>query len=162
MRWVRVVLAGSYVWSHVYAHAGRARLSLLAHHPLGVSTGFMSRSRIPAAPLSDPSGWLTSWIKMSAIVPPEGFLERALRRGYGDALAVLFASRLDQIHLKLYAAVDQGPGRHLSDLQALQPSAAELVQAARWSRTHDPSEGYRGVLVEVLEHLGVSDGLDGV
>jgi hypothetical protein len=93
---------------------------------------------------------------------PDGFLERALRRSYGDALTVLFASRLDQIHFKLYAVVDQGPGRHLSDLQALQPSEAELLQAARWSRTHDPSEGYRGVLAEVLEHLGVSDGLDGV
>ncbi|MCP9490994.1 MAG: DUF6036 family nucleotidyltransferase [Solirubrobacteraceae bacterium MAG38_C4-C5] len=88
---------------------------------------------------------------------PEGFYERAHRRAYGDSLAVLFASRIDQIHLKLYATVDQGAGKHLADLEALQPTAQELMAAARWSRTHDPSEGYRSVLTQVLAHLGVDD-----
>ena len=78
----------------------------------------------------------------------------------GEALTVLFASRIDQIHFKLYAAVDQGAGRHLADLQALEPTEAELLQAARWSRTHDPSEGYRSVLLEVLTHLGATHGSD--
>lgn len=32
------------------------------------------------------------------------------RRDYGGALTVYFASRHDQIHFKLYALVDQGPG----------------------------------------------------
>lgn len=75
-------------------------------------------------------------------------------------LTVLFASRIDQIHFKLYAAVDHGAGRHLADLQALAPSEAELLRAARWSRTHDPSEGYRSVLLEILAHLGVVHGSD--
>jgi hypothetical protein len=34
---------------------------------------------------------------------------------------------------------------------------AELVAAARWSRLHDPSEGYAQILREVLSHLGVDD-----
>lgn len=89
---------------------------------------------------------------------PKGFYERTHRRAYGDALEVLFASRLDQIHLKLYAAVDQGAGKHLADLQALQPTEEELLDAARWSRTHDPSEGYSSVLARVLAHFGVDDG----
>jgi uncharacterized nucleotidyltransferase DUF6036 len=42
---------------------------------------------------------------------PEGFVERLHRRDYGPALTVFFASRIDQIHLKLYALVDQGPGK---------------------------------------------------
>jgi hypothetical protein len=90
--------------------------------------------------------------------PPEGFYERAQHRYYGDGLEVLFASRIDQIHLKLYATVDQGAGKHLDDLEALQPTDQELIDAARWSQTHDPSEGYRSVLASVLSHFGVDDG----
>jgi hypothetical protein len=89
---------------------------------------------------------------------PEGFHERAQQRTYGPGLKVLFASRLDQIHLKLYATVDQGAGKHLDDLEALRPTKQELLDAARWSRSHDPSEGYRSVLKHVLAHFGVDDG----
>ncbi len=88
---------------------------------------------------------------------PEGFIDRLKRRDYGDALTVYLASRYDQIHFKLYALVDQGPGKHETDLRALSPTEAELVAAARWSRSHDPSEGYAQVLREVLSHLGVDD-----
>lgn len=89
---------------------------------------------------------------------PEGFLERLDSRSYGDALVVHFASRYDQIHLKLYAMVDEGgPGKHEQDLRALVPSEAELLAAARWSRTHDPSAAYREALLQALHHLGVRD-----
>jgi hypothetical protein len=89
---------------------------------------------------------------------PEGFDRRAQHRDYGPGLEVLFASRVDQIHLKLYATVDQGPGKHLNDLQALAPTEQELIDAAHWSQTHDPSDGYRNVLARVLAHFGVDDG----
>jgi len=89
---------------------------------------------------------------------PDGFYERAQHRVYGPGLEVLFASRVDQIHLKLYATVDQGAGKHFDDLEALQPTEQELLDAARWSRSHDPSEGYRSVLARVLAHFGVDDG----
>jgi hypothetical protein len=89
---------------------------------------------------------------------PEGFFERAQHRHYGRGLAVLFASRVDQIHLKLYATVDQGAGKHLNDLQALAPTERELLDAAHWSQTHDPSDGYRRVLANVLAHFGIADG----
>jgi hypothetical protein len=89
---------------------------------------------------------------------PTGFYERAQRRAYGPGLEIIFASRVDQIHLKLYATVDQGPGKHLRDLESLQPTEQELLDAARWSRSHDPSEGYRIVLERVLAHFGVADG----
>lgn len=88
---------------------------------------------------------------------PEGFVDRLERRDYGDDLTVYFASRYDQIHFKLYALVDQGPGKHETDLRALSPTEVELLAAARWSRLHDPSEGYEGVLREVLAHMGVRD-----
>jgi hypothetical protein len=89
---------------------------------------------------------------------PEDFHERAELRTYGSGLDVLFASRFDQIHFKLYATVDQGAGKHLSDLRALAPTEQELLDAAAWSRTQDPSEGYLAVLQGVLAHLGVNGG----
>src|SRR3990172_4893167 len=44
-------------------------------------------------------------------------------------------------------AADHWPlrGKHLQDLQALTPTVVELVDAARWCRTHDPSVGFRDV-----------------
>jgi hypothetical protein len=61
------------------------------------------------------------------------------------------------ICFKLHAAVDQGPrSRHLQDLDELRPPD-ELVTAARWSITHDPSTGYRSELVAMLRPLGVED-----
>jgi len=88
---------------------------------------------------------------------PEGFVERLESRRYGPSLTVHLASRFDQIHFKLYALVDQGPGKHEADLQALAPSREELLQAARWSRTHDPSDGFRQELLAALGYLGVED-----
>lgn len=88
---------------------------------------------------------------------PEGFLDRLTTFGYGSALSVHVASRIDQIHFKLYALVDQGPGKHEADLRALEPTAEELARAARWARTHDPSEGFRSSLVGALTALGAAD-----
>jgi hypothetical protein len=89
---------------------------------------------------------------------PDGFYRRAQHRIYGPGLEILFASRIDQIHLKLYATVDQGTGKHLEDLEVLRPSGQELLDAARWSRSHDPSEGYLSILERVLAHFGVDSG----
>lgn len=86
---------------------------------------------------------------------PAGFDERAEVRRFGS-LTLHIASRFDQICLKLYAAVDQAPAsKHLDDLRLLEPTAEELVAGARWSMTHDPSEGYRGQLLALLRMLGV-------
>lgn len=105
-----------------------------------------------------PPGWInagpTSLVDFGL---PPGCLERAVRTEFGENLTVYFASRLDQIYFKLYAAADQGGGRHLADLLALAPTADELLQAANWSRTHDPSEGYRAVLKRLLSEMGQVD-----
>jgi hypothetical protein len=89
---------------------------------------------------------------------PDGFVGRLERHDYGG-LVTWLASRFDMICFKLYAAVDQGPrSRHLQDLRELGPERDELLTAARWSVTHDPSPGYRSLLVETLRQLGVEDG----
>jgi Nucleotidyltransferase of unknown function (DUF6036) len=104
-------------------------------------------------------GWLNSDpTKLLEFGLPDGFVDRLERREYGEGLVVHFASRYDQIHFKLYAAVDEGgPGKHEADLRALAPTEAELVAAARWSRSHDPSPGYATELRGALEFLGVTD-----
>ena len=88
---------------------------------------------------------------------PDGFLGRLDRRDFGGLVAWL-AGRFDMVCFKLYAAVDQGPrSRHLQDLRELTPSRDELLAAAGWTVTHDPSPGYRSLLVETLRQLGEED-----
>ncbi len=88
---------------------------------------------------------------------PDGFVGRLERRDYGGIVAWL-AGRVDMVCFKLYAAVDQGPrSRHLQDLAELRPSREELVVAARWTITHDPSAGYRSLLRDTLQRFGVED-----
>ncbi len=88
---------------------------------------------------------------------PEGFAQRLEMRTFG-ALILHLASRYDQICFKLYAAADNGTtSKHFQDLVGLSPQRGELLAAARWSCTHDPSSGYRTLLLTVLAALGVDD-----
>ena len=86
---------------------------------------------------------------------PQGWEERIEVRRYGG-LEIHVPSRFDQICFKLYAAVDRGPDdKHFHDLVRLTPTKEELLTAAAWTRTHDPSEGFRTMLIGCLDHFGV-------
>ena len=88
---------------------------------------------------------------------PDGLLERLERQDYGGLVAWL-ADRFDMICFKLYAAVGQGPrSRHIQDLRELRPNRDELGAGARWTITHDPSPGFRSLLVDALRQLGLED-----
>jgi hypothetical protein len=89
-------------------------------------------------------------------VPP-GFSERLIRRDYGPSLRVSFASRIDQIFFKLYAAADRREPRDFADLRALRPSTAELHDAARWARTHNMPGPFDDELARALSDLGTQD-----
>ena len=80
-------------------------------------------------------------------------MSRLERREIPPKLVVYFISRLDQIHFKLYATVDQG-GYHMTDLTELKPTDDEIETAARWTMTHDVSEGYRLDMKDKLRRLG--------
>jgi hypothetical protein len=104
-----------------------------------------------------PVGWLNSGpAELLQFGLPDGFEARWETQRYGPGLTVRWAGRFDQVHFKLYAAVDQA-GKHLQDLEALRPTRDELITAARWSRTHDPSEGFLSTLTEALKYLGIED-----
>lgn len=118
--------------------------------------GLVAAAQIVAADFGLPENWFNSGpASLLRWGLPDGLLARAEIRAFGPALEVRFASRLDQVHFKLYAVVDQGTGRHLDDLRALEPTADELLAAAAWCRKHDPSEGFREELGRVLAYFGV-------
>jgi hypothetical protein len=81
---------------------------------------------------------------------PEGFERRLVKKVYGRYLTVYFISRIDQIHFKLYAAVDQDD-YHVQDLFALKPTENEMEMAANWVVTQDVSEVFKTLLKDFLE-----------
>lgn len=92
---------------------------------------------------------------------PDGFEARLVARDYGAFLRIHFASRLDQICFKSYAAADVA-GRHLTDLLALAPSAAEMDFAFRWVVQQDPSSGFGVQLEGLADYMEVRDVFDRV
>lgn len=99
------------------------------------------------------NGGPTSLLRFPGL--PDGFIDRAQHRSYGG-LHLHVASRFDQIHFKVFAAVDDKPGgKHHLDLQRLRPSRDELLAGAAWARGHDPSEGFALILAQVLSSFGV-------
>lgn len=87
---------------------------------------------------------------------PEGFAQRLHPERFGGNLTVYFVDRTDQVHFKLFASADSG-SYHIEDLRALSPSSDELLAAARWTMTHDVSEGYEMILKQLLRNLGHDD-----
>jgi hypothetical protein len=120
--------------------------------------GLQAARDLVARDFSLPAEWLNPGpTELLTFGLPAGFVDRLDRRDYGEGLVAYLASRYDQIHFKLYATVDQGPGKHETDLRALAPTEAELIAAAKWSRTQDPSEGYAQVLRSALASFGVEN-----
>jgi len=88
-----------------------------------------------AADLGLDDDWLN--LGPSSIVTlglPDGLMNRTVRRDYGAGLTVLYVGRVDQIHLKLYAALSREE-RHVQDLVALHPTSDELMAAKEWIET---------------------------
>jgi hypothetical protein len=88
---------------------------------------------------------------------PTGFAERLTGRDFGSALRVSFASRIDQVFFKLYAAADRREPRDFADLRQLAPTPAELRDAARWARTHNMPGPFDDAIAQALGELGVED-----
>lgn len=107
-----------------------------------------------ARDFSLPDDWMNAEIgaQWELGLPPS--LERDLKwRQYGG-LHVGLVGRETLIALKLFAAVDRGPGRvHVQDLIALRPTPRELREAARWVRSQDVGESYSAMVDDVVQHV---------
>ena len=88
---------------------------------------------------------------------PAGFADRLLTETYGPDLTVSFASRFDQVQLKLYAFADRGEPRDESDLRRLDPTRDELLAGAAWARTHNAPGPFDAALARALRVFGVED-----
>jgi len=114
-------------------------------------------ARLVAQELALPADWLNAGPAsiFDESLPnqgfPRGFQSRLTRRDFGSVLSIYLVSRYDQIHFKLYAAVDQGgPSPHLTDLVSLNPTDEELIAAVEWARLHDTSDGFMGTVRSML------------
>lgn len=116
-------------------------------------------AKVVAKDLRLPDGWINAGpTDLVDAGLPEGLVHRLRPESFGSRLTVYLVDRLDQIHFKLYAAADQdSKSRHIEDLRALAPSREELLAAATWTRTQDPSEAFALMLRRCLEWLGYPD-----
>ncbi len=127
--------------------------------PAPLPLGLQVAAREVADTLKLPQDWLNNGPSsgdggLFRLGLPDGFIERLTLYDQGDRLTIYLVSRLDQIHFKLYAAIDQFGGYHASDLRQLCPTDEELLQAARWAMTHDRSEGFQTATKLFLKEFG--------
>ena len=81
---------------------------------------------------------------------PEGIIERAKVRQYGEKLTVRLISRYDQVHLKLKAAISR-EGPDAGDITEMGATEKEITAAAEWCL----ELGYSNADVrEALEAIG--------
>ena len=98
-----------------------------------------------------PADWMNTDVALQwhSGLPP-GLEEELTWRRY-EALSVGLVGRRALISLKLFAAVDGGPGGvHFQDLVALRPTDGELSEAAVWVRTQDASRVFLQMVGEVV------------
>ena len=110
-------------------------------------------------------GLRSDWLNTAAALQwltglPDRFAEEVEWRRFG-ALDVGFAGRASIIALKLFAAVDQGSESvHFQDLVALEPTDAELDDAAEWVRRQEPAEHFARFVAEEVENVRDALGRD--
>ncbi len=87
---------------------------------------------------------------------PLGLERRLKRKSFGRCLTLHLASRLDQIHLKIYATMDPKTRleTHLGDLLDLEPTEAETQAAVDWLLTRKTSRNFRRKLKDALDRIG--------
>lgn len=129
--------------------------------PVPLPPGLVAAAEAVATALGLPQHWLNNGPSSGAgglfqIGLPADLDGRLITRVYGPSLTVSFIGRADHIPFKLWASVERG-GYHIDDLLKLHPTEEEIRAAALWTLEKDVSEGYRTLLVRMLNELGYAD-----
>ena len=91
---------------------------------------------------------------------PTGALERSKkhRQEFGPCLVVRFLDRMDQVALKLFAAMDPKDGqRHLRDLEDISPTRSEITHAITWMTSWKSNQAFRDRLAYFVESFDFPD-----
>lgn len=131
-----------------------AGLGLVDPRPLSQSLQ-MAALRV-ARELDLDDGWLNTGPADQVVAGlPVGFCDRLSAMQYGTHLKVYLPDRFDLIHLKLFAAVDDGGvGRHVKDLAAMSPSDGELSEAVNWVLSQDSGEVFPALVRQAMKEMG--------
>jgi hypothetical protein len=98
-----------------------------------------------------------NWLNTAAIslhddtVLPEGMVERAEVREYGDCLVIRLCSRKDMVCLKMWAALDpERSGPDVGDLLEIGATEEEVLEGYKWCAAQGGNkEALRLIIVEV-------------
>jgi len=140
---------------------GNASLTLLTSEPLPQK--LVEAAERVARDFTLPANWLNSGpTDLLTEGLPDGFSSRLHPQHFGATgrLTILFADRVDQICLKMYAAVNGGGTRHLTDLRALHPTDEELLFAALWTITQDAADFFPELVRDFLRQVGYGNVAD--
>lgn len=86
---------------------------------------------------------------------PPNLTTRLVKKSYGACLTVYFINRFDQVHFKMFAAMDPKDGtRHLSDLLDLKPQEYEVKAAVSWLLGRKVSPEFKATLRQLLDRIG--------
>lgn len=91
---------------------------------------------------------------------PTGTLERSKkhRKEFQPCLVVRFLDRMDQVALKLFAAMDPKDGqRHLRDLEEISPTRQEITHAIAWMMGWKCNQAFRDRLAYLVEGFDFAD-----
>ena len=125
-------------------------------HPEPLPAPVVRAAAAVARDLGLPSDWLNTEIAAqwrTGLPPGLGDDLTWLRfGGPPGGLELGLVGRPTLVALKLFAAVDRGPGSvHFQDLRALAPTQVELDVAAAWVRTQDESAVFGKMVDQVVD-----------
>jgi hypothetical protein len=133
-------------------------------HALLPARAFSPEMEVAVAKTAIHFGLASDWINSASSILlqrglPPGLVERsaANARQYGPCLRIQFIARIDQVALKLNAAMDPLEGRrHADDLVAMSPTEEELNHGLAWLLSWQSSDAFKIRLSYIVEGLGFS------
>lgn len=105
-----------------------------------------------------------NWLNTAAVilldetVLPEGMVERAEAREYGNCLMIRLCSRQDMVCLKIWAALDRS-GPDIEDLKEMGATEKEVLEGYKWCVAQGGDEEALRVIITEVGHGSLAERL---